>query len=95
MAMKAVGMGITNPNHPDLLVLIDNGADIGLFVEAAKAAVKKQKGFAYALAIVGGQMRDAAELAKTALAAPATTSKHSGFQNRNYSEGVNADGSLA
>ena len=79
MAMKAKGIGSTNPAHPDLKVLIDSGADIGLFVEAAKAAVKKQKGFTYALGIVGGQMRDAAALAQTALATP----QHHAGQPRN------------
>ena len=41
MAMKAVGMASVNPSSPDLKVLIDNGADIGLFVEAARTSVKK------------------------------------------------------
>lgn len=70
MAMKAVGMASVNPSSPDLKALIDHGADIGLFVEVARAAVKKGKGFAYALATVKGQMQDAAEMAQTALAKP-------------------------
>ena len=70
MAMKAVGIGSTNPAHPDLLTLIDKGADIGLFVAAAKGAIGKQNPFAYALGTVKGQMREAAELAQTALATP-------------------------
>ena len=73
MAMKAVGMASVNPSSPDLKVLIDNGADIGLFVEAARAAVKKAKGFAYVLATVKGQMADAAAMASEALARPVIT----------------------
>ena len=100
MAMKAVGMASVNPASPDLKVLIDNGADIGLFVEAARAAVKKQKGFAYALAMVKGQMADAAALAAEALAVPAAsektkTGRHAGFSHLNYHEGIEADGSFA
>ena len=98
MAMKAVGIGSTNPAHPDLLELISKGADIGLFVAAAKGAVKKQNPFAYALGTVKGQMRDAAALAETALAAPqsaAKHAKHAGFSSLNYHEGIEADGSFA
>ena len=70
MAMKATGIGAVNPSHPDIQALIDKGADIGMFVGAAQEAVKKQKGFAYALGMVKGQMKDAAALAGSALAAP-------------------------
>lgn len=97
LAMKAVGMSSVNPASPDLKVLIDNGADIGLFVEAAKTAVKKQKGFAYALATVKGQMADAAAMAAEALSAPAATAKtgkHTNFDKLNYREGIEADGSF-
>ena len=66
----AVGMAPVNPLHPDLQTLIDKGADIGLFVGAARAALDKQKGFAYALGMVKGQLRDAAALADNAMAAP-------------------------
>lgn len=70
VAMKSVGMASVNPSHPELQVLIDSGADIGLFIDVATVAVKKQKPFAYVLATVKGKMRDAAALAQTALAAP-------------------------
>ncbi|MDO8769207.1 MAG: hypothetical protein Q7K57_10960 [Burkholderiaceae bacterium] len=43
IAMRAVGMASVNPNHPDLKVLIDKGADIGLFVEVARECVKNGK----------------------------------------------------
>lgn len=87
VAMKASGLASVNPSHPDLQVLIDKGADIGLFVDAAKEAVKKQKPFAYVLAMVKGRMVDAAALAQTALAAPSlqagTVNKQEALEQRN------------
>ena len=71
MVMKACGMQGVNPSHPDLQVLIDKGADIGLFAEVARDCVAKSKPFAYALAVIKGRMKDAAALAGSALAAPA------------------------
>ena len=70
MVMKACGMQGVNPGHADLQVLIDKGADIGMFVEVAKQCVKNGKPFNYALSVIKGQMRDAAALAETALAVP-------------------------
>jgi hypothetical protein len=75
VAMKAEGMTATNPSHPKLLVLIDKGADIGLFAGVARECAEKQKNFAYALAIVEGRMTDAAQLASTALAVPQQASE--------------------
>jgi len=79
MAMKAAGLASVNPSHPDLLVLIDKGADIGLFVAVAQECVAKQKTFPYALATVKGRMADAAVLSDAALAAP---HKHTGLGNK-------------
>jgi hypothetical protein len=70
MVMKALGMGSVNPSHPDLQILIDKGADIGLFAEVARDCVAKGKPFAYALAVIKGRMKDAAALADTALSKP-------------------------
>ena len=79
VAMKASGMANVNPSHPDLLVLINKGADIGLFVAVAQECVARQKTFAYALAMVKGRMADAAILSYAALAAPAP---HAGQVNK-------------
>ena len=79
VAMKAAGLASVNPSHPDLLVLIDKGADIGLFVAVAQECVARQKTFAYALATVKGRMADAAVLSGAALAAPL---KHAGQVNK-------------
>jgi hypothetical protein len=70
MVMKACGMQGVNPSHPDLQVLIDKGADIGLFAEVARDCVAKKKPFSYALAVIKGRMRDAAALADTELLKP-------------------------
>jgi hypothetical protein len=75
VAMKAEGMAAVNPSHPDLQVLIDKGADIGLFAAVARECVEAKKPFAYALATVAGRMRDAAALAVTALAVPSQSSE--------------------
>lgn len=70
VAMKAAGMANVNPQHPELLVLVGKGADVGLFAAVAGECAAKGKSFAYALAVVKGRMADAALLADTALAVP-------------------------
>ena len=69
-----------NPSHPDLKVLIDKGADAGLFAEVARECVSRGKPFHYALAVIKGRMRDAAALADTVLSKPAamTARNHAG-----------------
>jgi uncharacterized protein YdaU (DUF1376 family) len=79
VAMKAAGLASVNPSHPDLLVLLNKGADIGLFVAVAQECVARQKTFAYALAMVKGRMADAAVLSGMALAAPP---QHTGQVNK-------------
>lgn len=61
--MKSVGLTGVNPGHPTLRVLIDAGATDAEFTAAAKAAVKKQAGFAYALTIVTNERHRAAATA--------------------------------
>lgn len=63
LAMKAVGMASVSPSHAELPVLLEGGADIGMFVAAARIAVKGQKGFGYALGIVKSQLLTAKNLA--------------------------------
>lgn len=70
VAMKKKGMGGVNPSHPDLPILIDAGATPEHFASAAEKSLLLGKGFAYALGIVKGQMRDAAALRATPLAKP-------------------------
>jgi uncharacterized protein YdaU (DUF1376 family) len=71
MVLKSEGIAFVNPSHPGLLALIDAGADVGHFAEVAKACKAKGKAsFAYVLAMVEGQMKDAAEVADMVLSAP-------------------------
>lgn len=63
MVIKSEGVGIVSPQNPKLLALIDKGADVGHFAEAAKATSAKGKGFGYLLAVVEGQMSEAAQMA--------------------------------
>ena len=69
MAMRAKGLGGVNPSNPELRALLDRGAGVDVFVDAAVVAVQKHKGFAYALGIVKGQIGDAAAVAAGAVAA--------------------------
>jgi uncharacterized protein YdaU (DUF1376 family) len=64
LAMKRVGIA-GNPGHPDLLALIAAGATEAEFAHAAQVAVDSGKGFAYALGVLKGQRRAAAELVAT------------------------------
>ncbi len=73
--LKAEGVGSCNPGHPDLAVLIAQGAEVQNFVSAARTAVGKGKGFAYVLGIVKGQLAEARQLAA---AGRTTTSPHLG-----------------
>jgi len=63
VVIKAAGISSVNSSHPDLSVLLDAGAGLGQFAEAAQMAAKKRKGFAYVLGIVRGQLADAQALA--------------------------------
>lgn len=56
VAMRAAGLASVNPGHPKLLALLEASAPIGAFVGAAQDAADRGKGFAYALAIVEGQL---------------------------------------
>jgi uncharacterized protein YdaU (DUF1376 family) len=70
VAVRAEGVPDANPQHPKLLALIAAGAEIGEFVDAARAARARGKNFAYLLGIVEGRRRDAAEIAANARASP-------------------------
>lgn len=84
MVIKAEGIGSVNPQHPELLSLIDQGADVGHFAAAARVAKDKGKGFAYLLGVVRGQMADAVKLANAqpAQATPGTRPQPESFKER-------------
>jgi uncharacterized protein YdaU (DUF1376 family) len=68
--MQEVGVKDANASDKVLGVLIEKGADVGMFVDAAVVALGKGKDFAYALGIVKNKMTAAAALEAAPLAAP-------------------------
>jgi uncharacterized protein YdaU (DUF1376 family) len=70
VAIRSEGVSDGNPQHPKLLALIAAGAEIGEFVNAARLAREKEKGFAYLLAVVKGRRRDAEKIVANARASP-------------------------
>jgi uncharacterized protein YdaU (DUF1376 family) len=69
-ALKAGGLQGINAGHPLLHALVAAGASPDAFTYAAAHAVGRGKPFAYALAVVQGQMADAAQAQAQGLAAP-------------------------
>lgn len=61
-AMRQQGLADGNPSNPTLLALIEAGATESEFVSAAKRAAEEQKGFNYAIGIVTGERKRAAQL---------------------------------
>jgi len=71
ITLRAKGVQSVNPSHPDLIALLEGGADIGAFAAAAEMAVSRGKGtFAYVLATVKGQAADSQRMAANARASP-------------------------
>jgi uncharacterized protein YdaU (DUF1376 family) len=70
-ALRTGGLVGINGSHPMLLELLRAGASDETLTWAAAAAAAKGKPFAYAIAIVEGQMREAAASAAGGLTAPA------------------------
>ena len=91
-AMRQAGLADVNPSHPTLTALLADGVTVLELTDAARTAATAGKGFAYALATAEGRRRDAAKVVPLP---PKTASKHAGFDQLDYSKGVNPDGSLA
>lgn len=70
VALRAEGLASVNSSHPDLIALLEDGAEIQEFVSAARIAREKGKGFAYVIGIVKGQRADAQRMAAEAKAKP-------------------------
>jgi hypothetical protein len=62
-AMKAAGIADVNPGNQTLLTLLEAGANEAEFVGAAREALKKPAGFAYALSVVVNGRKRAAAMA--------------------------------
>lgn len=79
LALKGEGIGAVSPSNPKLKTLIEAGADVGMFIDAARAAKARGKAsFAYVVAVVDGQMQEAQVVAQRARASPAA------FTETNY-----------
>jgi len=59
VVVKSAGIGSVNPQHPKLLELLADGAQVQEFEDAARKAADAGKGFAYALGIVKNAREDA------------------------------------
>lgn len=71
VVLKSEGIPAVNPGHPELMALLTQGADVGIFSAAAQTAKKAGKhDFAYVLGIVKRQMASAAAIASTPMASP-------------------------
>lgn len=70
LAMKTEGLTDGNSAHPELLALLSEGAGIGEFAQAARDAIAKGKGFAYALGTVRNRRTEAARRGPTGLDGP-------------------------
>lgn len=68
--LKSEGIGSANPQNPTLVKLLKDGADIGMFAEAARISKEKGKGFSYVLGIVKSQLSDAVHVATQARDSP-------------------------
>jgi uncharacterized protein YdaU (DUF1376 family) len=62
-AMRTAGLADVSPSHPALIAMVEQGATLGEFANAAAKALKAGKGFGYALGIVKGDREDAARVA--------------------------------
>lgn len=78
VALRAEGLASVNPAHPDLIALLDDGAEIQEFVSAARIAREKGKGFAYVIGIVKGQRADAQRMAAEAKTKTRQGANHDG-----------------
>jgi hypothetical protein len=70
VALKSVGMSDVQAGNPNFKKLVEQGAEIGAFVEAGKISVQQKKGFGYMLGIVRNQMAQSAEIAHHATSQP-------------------------
>ena len=87
--LKAEGIAAVNPGNVDLLSLLEAGAEVGNFQAAARIAVAKGKGFAYALGIVKSQLAEAQRMGTEASQAthqPASETTYQRSMRERYEE---------
>lgn len=61
-ALRNLGMASVSPSHPELLAMINKGVTLDMFEDAATKTIAKSKGFSYMLAILKGQLQEAADI---------------------------------
>lgn len=69
--MRKAGLAEVSHNNPDLLAMLAQGMTVAELADAATVAVKRKKGFVWALSRARGQREDAAEKAALPAQAPA------------------------
>ena len=93
LALKGEGIGAVSPSNPKLKSLLEAGADVGMFIDAARAAKARGKAsFAYIVAVVDGQMQEAQAVAQRARASPAavTETNYQRSARLRYEEAIGA-----
>lgn len=93
LALKGEGIGAVSPSNPKLKTLLEAGADVGMFIDAARAAKARGKAsFAYIVAVVDGQMQEAQAVAQRARASPAavTETNYQRSARLRYEEAIGA-----
>lgn len=95
-AMRRAGIADTNPGDPRLLALLAQGVTVPELEGIATEAAGKGKGWAWALAAITARRTEAAAIRVAPNASkPARKGSHTGFENIDYTAGVNPDGTLA
>jgi uncharacterized protein YdaU (DUF1376 family) len=92
-AMRIAGLADVNPSHPRLLGLLQAGITLDELTSAAQHAADRQKPFAYALSTAEGRRNDAARA--PALQPRRRATSHTDVDNQQFSEGMDANGTLA
>jgi uncharacterized protein YdaU (DUF1376 family) len=101
--LKTAGIWDVNPGNVRLTMLLQAGATEAEFLAMVPAAKGKDGPFGWLLAALTNERQRAAEALKTMPrgAMPPKgqgarpTGAHTGFENKDYTQGVNADGSFA
>ena len=83
LAMRAEGIADVNPSSPKLAALLAAGATNAELAAAAKGAVDRGKGFAYALGTVQRQREEAASMATTLHKGP-TLNRADALRSKNH-----------
>jgi len=89
-AMRGAGLQDANPSHPKLALLLTAGVSAEELSDAAAEAVKKGKGFAYALATAEGRRRDVAAMADLPAAAPVDPDSRTAIEAEGVENGLGA-----